>query len=101
MTRTAIHPGEHLKEELRVLGTSLSELARDIDVPPNRLSTTIQGKRGVSADTALRLAHWFGTTAEFWLNLQTQYELRLARVTAGAAVSVLPTRATLAKLRRR
>ena len=93
MTRTAIHPGEHLAEELRELGLSAAELARQIEVPVNRVTGIINGQRGVTADTALRLGHWFGTSAEFWLNLQTLYELRLARQTAGAGVARLPTRA--------
>jgi len=76
MARTAIHPGEHLAEELKELGISAAELARQIDVPVNRVTGIINGQRSVTADTALRLDHWFGTSPEFWLNLQTLYELR-------------------------
>jgi antitoxin HigA-1 len=78
VARTPIHPGEHLAEELKELGMSAAELARQIDVPVNRITAILNGQRGVTADTALRLGHWFGTTAEFWLNLQTLYELRRA-----------------------
>ncbi len=91
MARTPIHPGEHLAEELKELGMSAAELARQIDVPVNRITAIINGERGVTADTALRLGHWFGTTAEFWLNLQTLYELRLARQEIGERVKKLPT----------
>jgi addiction module HigA family antidote len=92
MARTAIHPGEHLAEELRELGLSAAELARQIEVPVNRITGIINGQRGVTADTALRLGHWFGTSPEFWLNLQTLYELRVARQAAGARVAKLPRR---------
>jgi addiction module HigA family antidote len=91
MARTPIHPGEHLAEELNELGMSAAELARQIDVPVNRITAILNGERGVTADTALRLGHWFGTTAEFWLNLQTLYELRLARQEVGDRVKKLPT----------
>ena len=70
MSRTPIHPGEHLAEELKGLGISAAELSRQIDVPVNRITAIINGQRGVTADTALRLGHWFGTSPEFWLNLQ-------------------------------
>ena len=79
MARTPIHPGEHLAEELKELGMSAAELARQIDVPVNRVTGIINGQRAITADTALRLGHWFGTSPEFWLNLQKLYELRLAR----------------------
>ena len=91
MVRTPIHPGEHLAEELKELDMSAAELARQIDVPVNRITAIINGERGVTADTALRLGHWFGTTPEFWLNLQTLYELRLARQEVGERVRKLPT----------
>ena len=90
MARTPIHPGEHLAEELKELGISAAELARQIDVPVNRVTGIINGQRGVTADTALRLGHWFGTSAEFWLNLQQLYELRLAREKVGDRVQKLP-----------
>ena len=91
MARTPIHPGEHLAEELKELRMSAAELARQIDVPVNRITAILNSERGVTADTALRLGHWFGTTAEFWLNLQTLYELRLARQEVGDLVKKLPT----------
>ena len=90
MARTPIHPGEHLAEELKELGISAAELARQIDVPVNRVTGIINGQRSVTADTALRLGHWFGTSPEFWLNLQTLYELRLARQEIGERVKKLP-----------
>jgi len=92
--RTPIHPGEHLAEELRELGLSAAELSRQIDVPVNRITGIIHGQRGITADTALRLGHWFGTSPQFWMNLQQNYELRLAESQVGAKVAVLPRRAT-------
>jgi antitoxin HigA-1 len=90
MAGTPIHPGEHRAEELREIGISAAALARQIDVPANRITAIINGQRGVTADTALRLGHWFGTSPEFWLNLQTLYELRLARQEVGDRVEKLP-----------
>ncbi len=90
MARTPIHPGEHLAEELKDLGMSAAELARQIDVPVNRLTDIVNSQRAITADTALRLGHWFGTSAEFWLNLQKLYELRLARAEIGDRVERLP-----------
>jgi addiction module HigA family antidote len=90
MTIPAIHPGEHLAEELNELGMSASELARKLDVPPNRITAILNGQRGLTGDTALRLAHFFGTSAQFWLNLQNLYELRLAQQKAGKAIQSLP-----------
>jgi len=78
MTRPAIHPGEHIAVELEELDMSASELARVLNIPPNRLTEIIRGRRGISEDTALRLSQWLGTTPEFWMNLQRNYELRLA-----------------------
>jgi antitoxin HigA-1 len=92
MTRTPIHPGEHLAEELRELSLSAAELARQIDVPVNRITAIINGQRGITADTALRLGHWFGTSGEFWLNLQKLYELRLATRRIGRRIEQLPRR---------
>jgi len=88
--RTPIHPGEHLAEELHELGVSAAELARQIDVPVNRITMILNGQRAVTADTALRLGHWFGMSAEFWLNLQSTYELRLAQNENGAQIERLP-----------
>lgn len=90
--RPAIHPGEILSEELQEVGVSPTELARQIDVPANRISQIVNGKRSITGDTALRLGHWFGTSAQFWLNLQSSYELRLAEQQAGEAISKLPRR---------
>ena len=94
MPRTPIHPGEHLAEELRELGITAAELSRQIDVPVNRVTSIINGQRGITADTALRLGHWFGTSPQFWMNLQQQYELRLAEKEVGAKIASLPRRAT-------
>ena len=91
MTLTPIHPGEHLAEELEALGMSASELARRIKVPANRVAEILNGQRSITGDTALRLAHFFGTSAEFWLNLQGLYELRLAEKKAGKSIRGLPT----------
>ena len=91
MIPTAIHPGEHLAEELKELGMSAAELARKLDVPTNRVTFILNGQRAVTGDTALRLAHFFGTSAEFWLNLQSLYEIRLAQKKAGKAIRGLPT----------
>ena len=90
MAVTAIHPGEHLAEELEALEMSASELARKLDVPPNRITGILNGQRGLTGDTALRLAHYFGTSAEFWLNLQSVYDLRIAEKKAGRSIRALP-----------
>ena len=90
MAVTAIHPGEHLAEELEALGMSASELARKLNVPANRVTGILNGQRGLTGDTALRLAHFFGTSAEFWLNLQSLYELRIAEKKAGRSIRGLP-----------
>ena len=79
MSRPAMHPGEILADELAELGVTPTPLARQIDVPPNRLSQIIHGRRGISGDTALRLGHWFGTSPQFWLNLQSAWNLRRAQ----------------------
>jgi len=86
----AIHPGEHLAEELKDLKMSAAELARKIDVPTNRVTQILNGTRAITGDTALRLAHFFGTSAEFWLNLQSLYELRIAEKKAGKSIRALP-----------
>ncbi len=90
MAVTAIHPGEHLAEELQALDMSAAELARKISVPTNRVTQILNGTRSVTGDTALRLAHFFGTSAQFWLNLQNLYDLRLAQKKAGKSVKALP-----------
>jgi addiction module HigA family antidote len=91
MARTAIHPGEHLAEELDALEMSAAELARQLGVPTNRITEILNGRRAITGDTALRLAHFFGTTAEFWLNLQSLYEIRVAEQRAGKSIRALPT----------
>lgn len=91
MALTAIHPGEHLAVELRELSMSAAELARQLRVPTNRITAILNGRRGITGDTALRLAHFFGTTAEFWLNLQSLYEIRCAERKAGRSIKALPT----------
>jgi addiction module HigA family antidote len=91
MARLAIHPGEHLTEELKALHMSAAELARQLKVPTNRVTGIVNGQRAITGDTALRFAHFFGTSAEFWLNLQSLYELRLAEQRAGKTIKALPT----------
>lgn len=91
MTVPVIHPGEHLAEELKALDMSAAALARQLKVPTNRITEILNGQRSVTGDTALRLAHFFGTSAEFWLNLQKLYELRLAEKKAGDMLKALPT----------
>ena len=91
MALTAIHPGEHLAEELEALDMSAAELARKINVPTNRITQILNGTRAITGDTALRLAHFFGTSAQFWLNLQSLYDLRLAREKVGKSIKALPT----------
>lgn len=92
MPRSAIHPGEILADELTELGVTPTELSRQISVPPNRVTQIIHGRRGVTGDTALRLGHWFGTSAQFWLNLQNAYDIRVAEQRAGHEIAQLPTR---------
>jgi addiction module HigA family antidote len=92
MVRRPIHPGEILAEELELLGITPTELARQLKVPANRITQIVQGKRAITGDTALRLAHWFESSPEFWLNLQGQYELRLAEMKAGRKIATLPKR---------
>jgi len=92
MLMRAVHPGEILKDELDELEISPTEFARQIDVPPNRISQIIAGKRAVTGDTALRFGHWFGTEPQFWLNLQSAYELRIAAEKSGRDIAQLPVR---------
>jgi addiction module HigA family antidote len=86
MARAPIHPSEILADELTELGFSAAYLAQALHVPAEQIEMILQGKRGFTADTALRLGHWFGTGPELWLNLQTQYELRLAEQQAGQTI---------------
>jgi len=90
MALIAIHPGEHLAEELKVLNMSAAELARKMSVPTNRVTQILNGTRAITGDTALRLAHFLGTSAEFWLNLQSLYELRIAQKKVGKSIRALP-----------
>ena len=90
MARLAIHPGEQLAEELKALDMSAAELARRLKVPTNRITGILNGQRAITGDTALRLGHFFGTSPEFWLNLQSLYELRLAEQRAGKTIKALP-----------
>ena len=92
MSRPPIHPGEILADELGELGITPTELSRQIGVPPNRISQIIHGKRAITGDTALRLGHWFKSSPEFWLNLQTAYDLRVASKEVGRTIAKLPTR---------
>jgi addiction module HigA family antidote len=83
-----IRPGEILREDfMRPLGLSMNALARDLGVPPNRISAILSGRRALTADTALRLEHYFGVSAQTWLNLQSGYELRVTQRRAGARIA--------------
>ena len=90
MARITIHPGKHLAEELKALGMSAAELARQMKVPTNRVTGILNGQRAVTGDTALRLGHFFGTSPEFWLNLLSLYELRLAEQRVGKTIRNMP-----------
>ena len=96
MARTPIHPGEILGDELEAIGMSAKSLADVIEVPPNRLYQLLAGKRNVTADTALRLSRYFGMSADFWMNLQSAYELDLARQQNGKVILRIPKRSKLA-----
>ena len=91
MPVTVIRPGEQLAEELNALDMSAAELARKLRVPTNRVTQILNGTRSITGDTALRLAHFFGSSAQFWLNLQSLYDLRLAEQKAGKSIKTLPT----------
>jgi addiction module HigA family antidote len=91
MARTAIHPGEHLAEQLEALDLSAAELGRRLQVPGNRISQIVSGQRAITGDTALRLGHFFGTSPQFWLNLQATYDLRIAEQKTGNDIKALPT----------
>lgn len=90
--RPAIHPGEILAEELEEIDVTPTELARQLRVPANRITQIVQGKRAITGDTALRLGHWFDTSAQFWLNLQGAYDIRVANDAAGKEIAKLPRR---------
>ena len=99
MARTPIHPGEILADELEEINMSAKKLADVIEVPSNRLYQLIAGKRSMTADTALRLSQYFGMSADFWMNLQTAYELDLARKESGKAIRRIPKRKETAEPR--
>ena len=82
-----VHPGEILREELEELGMSAKAIARELGVPQNRISDILRGRRGITADTALRLARYFNTTPQVWLNLQKAYELRVAELESGKDIA--------------
>ena len=82
-----VHPGEVLRDELDELGLSANALAKALGVPVNRVTMILNGQRGVSADTALRLARYFGTTPQLWLNLQKTWELRQAEIASGHEIA--------------
>ncbi len=91
MGRNAIHPGEHLAAQLEALNNmSAAELGRHLQVPSNRISEILKGQRAITGDTALRLGHFFGNSPQFWLNLQTIYDLRIAELKTGASIKTLP-----------
>ena len=98
MFKRIVHPGEILKDELDELGVSPTEFARQIDVPPNRISQILAGKRAITGDTALRFGHWFAVEPQFWLNLQTQFDLAVSEQQKGQAIRHLPTRPGLPPL---
>ena len=91
MLQRAVHPGDVLRDELEERGVSPASFARQIDVPANRISQILAGKRAVTGDSALRFGHWFGMDPQFWLNLQAQYELAVAERLVGAKIRDLPT----------
>ena len=93
MLRRTVHPGRILKDELAEAGITPTEFARQIDVPANRVSQIINGKRSITGDTALRFGHWFGVEPEFWINLQAHFDLLNADNDQGNAIRRLPTRA--------
>ena len=86
-----VHPGEALREELEELGLSANGLAKALGVPANRVTAVLNGERGVSADTALRLARYFGTTPQLWMNLQKTWELRRAEIESGREIAARVT----------
>jgi addiction module HigA family antidote len=92
MARSAIHPGEHLADAIASAGITATQLARDIDVPPNRITGILHGVRGITADTALRLERYFDVSATFWLNLQQMYDLRRAEQDLGDRLRRIPRR---------
>ena len=90
MFRRTVHPGQILKGELEEIAITATELARQINVPANRVSQIIAGKRAITGDTALRLGHWFSMSPQFWMNLQAQFDLMTAEHGAGDVIEKLP-----------
>jgi len=82
-----VHPGEVLQDEIKALDMSASAFATALDVPTNRVTSVLNGDRAITADTALRLSRYMGTSAEFWMNLQKTYELRVAEIESGASIA--------------
>jgi addiction module HigA family antidote len=98
-----INPGEILREDfLEPLGISINQLSRDLSVPPNRISEIVNGKRAITADTALRLERYFGIEAQFWLNLQTEYDLRVMKRKIGTDIDkrIIPAKHTQERIQR-
>jgi len=95
VTKAIHHPGEVLAHKLEAVGVSPTELARQLHVPANRITQIINGKRGITGDSALRLAHWFGNEPEFWMSLQAHYDLQVAAAEAGPEIKTLQTRTKL------
>ncbi|HXB69190.1 MAG TPA: HigA family addiction module antitoxin [Candidatus Acidoferrales bacterium] len=81
-----IHPGEHLKEFMDDFGLTMNQLAKALHVPPNRISAIVHGSRGITAETAMRLARYFGTSVQMWMNMQIHYEMEVARDRCEAAI---------------
>jgi addiction module HigA family antidote len=98
MARSAIHPGEHLAEAIEAIGSTAAQVARDISVPPNRITSILHGTRGITADTALRLGRYFGTSPAFWMNLQQIYDLRRAEQEIGARLARIPVAPSLRRV---
>ena len=96
---SAIHPGEHLAEQLEELGMSAAELGRKLEVPTNRVTAILHGRRSITGDTALRLGHFFGNSPQFWLNLQALFDLRTAENKMGSAIRSLPTLSAVVRWR--
>lgn len=92
MSAAVRHPGKVLAQKLGDLGVTPTELARQLHVPANRITQIVNGKRAVTGDSALRLAHWFGDDPEEWMALQARYDLEVAKTEAGHAITHLPTR---------
>lgn len=91
MSATAHHPGEVLAHKLEALGITPTELARQLHVPANRITQIVNGKRTITGDSALRLAHWFGNDPEYWMTLQARHDLEVAKTEAGREIDELPT----------